>query len=131
MLRKLSMDKDQTIAAILRLPQEYRERGDVTFGALLKETGYADAYSSISVRDLRESLARNPNFVSEWETWSDDKRYHPAWYFRVLDDSTSEIGLVDLGVPGCITNRRQFNDPIDACAEFIKIEIEDYRREYC
>jgi hypothetical protein len=123
------VDKNETIAAILRLPQEFRRRGDITFGALLKETGYPDIHREISVSDLRESLTRNPEFISEWETWSCDKRCHPAWYFKTIDD-TSEIGLVDLNVPGTITNRRQFNNIIDGCAEFIKIEIEDYRQNY-
>jgi hypothetical protein len=96
--------------------------------ALLKETGYFELHDQVSVSDIRDALARDPACVQEWMQYVDDLRCPSSWYFDFDDDDNQyEVGFFDIKADPNRSNRVQYDNAIDACAAFVKHEIEDIR----
>ena len=62
----------------------------------------------------------------EWMQYYSDKRTSSGRYIRLNDEELYEIGYFDIKADHD-TNRVQYKDAIDACAAFIKHEIESIR----
>lgn len=98
--------------------------------ALLKETGYFELHDEISVADIREALIRNSACVEEWMQYVDDLRCPSSWYFDFDDDENQyEVGFFDINTDPNRSNRVQYENATDACAAFIKHEIESIRSD--
>jgi hypothetical protein len=96
--------------------------------ALLKETGYFELHDQVSASDIREALTRDPACVQEWMQYVDDLRCPSSWYFDVDDDDNQyEVGFFDIKADPNRSNRVQYENATDACAAYIKHEIESIR----
>ena len=95
---------------------------------LLKETGYFELHDQVSVSDIREALIRDPACVQEWMQYVDDLRCPSSWYFDCDDDKNQyEVGFFDIKADPNRSNRVQYENATDACAAYIKHEIESIR----
>jgi hypothetical protein len=114
-----------TSEEVARIPQVFLQRGDISVYGLLQESGYFERFAAVTAEVLRTVLAREPSLVSDWLTYSENKRADAGWYFR-----QEPIGYV----VGCVahdgsqTRKNTYADRIEACSEYIKAEMEDIRR---
>ena len=119
------MNLDDIAAQIAALARKFRTLANVSISSLLKTTGYLQVYDQISQAEIRAALVRCPECSEEWIQYSEDKRTN-GWYITQDDDGRYEVGYV--AEDGHRNRQRHYNDRIDACASFIKHEIEDIRR---
>ena len=109
---------------IVTIPRKFHTR-DMSVFDLLKETGYCELHDQVLVSDIRKALARDPACVQEWMQYSDDQRCSSSWYFGFDDDEGRyEVGFFDIKADPNSSNRVQYENATDACAAFIKHQIE-------
>lgn len=118
------MNFHKVISEILRIPRNFRLLGNVSVHTLLKESGYIDMHSLVSVGEIRAALVSEPECVGEWLAYSEDKRCKSGWYFTMTETHKYAVGYYPSGKESYTT----YDDPIDACAAFIGKEIEDVRQ---
>jgi hypothetical protein len=111
---------------IVKIPRTLQIRRDMSIVALLKEMGYLELYDQVSVSDIREALTRDPACVQEWMNYSEDQRC-PGWYLRLNEEGLYEVGFFDHNADPHYSHRVQYESAMDACAVFIKQEIEGVR----
>jgi hypothetical protein len=111
---------------IVKIPRTFQIRRDMSIVALLKETGYFELHDQVSVNDIRQALTRDPACVREWMQYSEDQRC-PGWYLSLNDENLYEVGFFSDNAESHYSNRVQYESAMDACAVFIKHEIERVR----
>jgi hypothetical protein len=111
---------------IVTMPRRFHSLGNISIFSLLEETGYFELHDQISEDDIRTALLCCPECVQEWMQYCSDKRTSSGWYIRLNDEELYEIGYFDIKADHD-TNRVQYKNAIDACAAFIKHEIESIR----
>ena len=111
---------------LVKIPRTFQIRRDMSIVALLKEMGYLELYDQVSVSDIREALTRDPACVQEWMNYSEDQRC-PGWYLCLNDEGLYEVGFFDHNTDPHYNHRVQYESAMDACAVFIKQEIETVR----
>lgn len=119
------MDIKNTITHLIYLPKRFDALGNVSIYSLLQDTGYFNSYQHIPESAIREALHNHPECVDEWMCFSEGKRSSAGWYF-CAGEKGYEVGYVSQS--GCCILPTQYSDRIEACAAFIKYEIEDIRR---
>jgi hypothetical protein len=121
----MSVNKTNIVSQIVTLPRRFHILGDVSMFSLVEATGYFALHDQISEADIRAALVRWPECVQDWFQHSEDKRTSSGWYLAEDNESCYETGYVaDARV---FTNRVQYNNAADACAGFIKRELEAMR----
>jgi hypothetical protein len=105
------------IASVCSLPRDFRAVGTKSVVTLLREAGYFDHPTEVSVDAIRAYLATKPELIEDWITYSSDKRT-TGWY--LIDDGT--LGYFPGGP------QSSYEDIVTACAEFIIRELSDIRR---
>ena len=121
------MNQNDMLAQIVTLPQTFHSLGNVSIFALLEATGYFRLHDQISKEDIRAALLRCPECVEGWMQYAEDKRTPSGWYVTLNDEGCYETGYFDIAAVHNRTNRVQYDNAIDACAAFIKQEIESIR----
>jgi hypothetical protein len=111
---------------IVTIPRRMHSEDKSPF-ALLKETGYFELHNEISVSDIRNALARDPARVQEWMQYIDDQRCSSSWYFVLNDEGLYEVGFYDSNTDPARSNQVVYENAMDACAAFIKHQIESIR----
>ncbi len=115
----------EMVAQIITLPRRFHSLGNVSVFSLLQATGYFGLHDQISEDDIREALHRCPECIQEWVQYSEDKRTSSGWYIMENDEGCYEVGYVSEG--GDLQERLVYDNQIDACAAFVKREIENIR----
>lgn len=113
-------------AEIVTIPRKFHTK-DMSIFDLLKETGYFELHNEVSVRDIRDALARDPACVQEWMQYIDDQRCSSSWYFILNDENLYEVGFYDSNTDPARSNQVVYDNATDACAAFIKHQIESIR----
>jgi hypothetical protein len=121
----MNSNKADIAAEIVTIPRRMHSEDKSPF-TLLKETGYFELHDQVSVSDIREALTPDPACVQEWMQYCSDKRTSSGWYIRLNDEQLYEIGYFDIKADHD-THRVQYESAVDACAAFIKHEIESIR----
>ena len=107
---------------VIRLPNQFYSIGNVSISSLLKETGYYEHYNSIDASDIRKAIESDIDCIDQWITWSENKRTSSGWYFKRVSEGKCIVGHY----PN--TNElMEYADAQEACATFIKLELEDIR----
>jgi len=106
---------------IAMLPRSFNQSGTKSMKTLLSETGYSEVKELLSVSEIKESLRTNPECVSEWLQYSEDKRVESGWYFR---QTSGGCTVGKRARNGRHVSEQSFPDALDACAVFIKQEVE-------
>src|SRR6185312_2755625 len=118
------VNQNDMLAQIVSLPRTSHRLGNVSVFDLLQATGYFKLHNQISEDDIRAALVHCPECVQEWMQYAEDKRTSSGWYFTLNDEGLYETGHFDIKSVPNHTNRVQYENAIDACAAFIKHEIE-------
>lgn len=111
--------------AIVRLPRTLRAGGDVSMYELATRAGYFEHYDRIGEAVIKQRLRGAPELVDEWLAYSEDKRVGRGWYFRIVPDGGYEIGYY--GSVAGQHSSRVYADRFEACARFVKQELEALR----
>lgn len=117
------MDSSTIAAKLILLPRKFTESGNKSLYTLLKETGYRELKTQVAVQDIREALAVDPECATEWMQYSEDKRCSAGWYFKQEAPKKFVVGYLDDGTSS--ESLGQYTDSLDACAAFIKNEIDN------
>ena len=107
------------IEILLKIHEQYNK----SQYQIIIETKYIDYYNKINIENIKNALLRNDKLIQHWYNYSSDKRTCNG-YFLSENNYIYEIGY--------IKNRKYeiintFSSKLDACANFIKIELEDFR----
>jgi hypothetical protein len=114
------MQTNDVIAAIARMPREFRRRQDVSMLALLKESGCVGNSRDITIAALRAHFATHADDLNGWVLNSYDNRSSPAWY--VAEPSRPDDKWVVGHQPG--GQRQYFDSAAEACAVYVKRWLE-------
>jgi len=120
------MEMNEVFQTLVQFPRYFYAGRSRSFIDVYNDTKYFELHESITVPRLYEALKQDPKCVEEWALRSGDKRTTTGWYFNIEADA-SEIGFWD---GHGIVKKQRFDDRFEACAEFIKKELEDVRNWY-
>lgn len=111
------------VEEIVFLPKKFENSNNSMF-SLLQETGYFESYELVNEENISKQLLQNKDCVNSWLKHSEDKRAISTWYFRLKENKKYEVGYfpAETGM-----YPKEYADPIEACAVFIKGEIEEIR----
>ena len=108
------------IFKLINLAKEFSQKHTVSIYELLQKTSYLKVADQISEQDLYKGLAIHPDFISDWLEYSEDKRTDDGWYFKLSDRNKYLVGSVnESGI-----TETEYNDKIEACAVFVKKELD-------
>jgi hypothetical protein len=111
---------DEVVSEVVNITKKFSLRDDVSIYQLLKDSGYFENYFDISIYRIKKELEFHPELVQFWINYSEDKRTSGGWYFK-KDNNTFKVGNL------IKKSEMLFIDSADACAVFIKNEIEEIR----
>ena len=117
------MDKEKMLDNIVFLPRQFNTDRNISVYNLLKRSGYFDFANDISTNDIKNAINKRPDVVEDWLNWSENKRVSQGWFFK----NDSEKYIVDYFPYKTNVKRSAISDAYEACAIFIKNEIEDIR----
>ena len=121
------METEKIISDVINMPAKYNELGNITYYSLLRNAGYFEVHDQINEDKILEQLIKHPEWVKQWIQYSEDKRTASGWYF--LQDTDGKY-IVEYYPPQQKFKTLKFFDIKEACAVFIKIEIERERTLY-
>ncbi len=105
------------------MPAEFHRRGDVSIVTLVAESGYKYIDGLLAAEQIKQHLTAHPRLVDDWAAYSRDKRSSNGWYFE--DGDSPSIGYYDATAGR--SHKQMFPDRLEACAEFIRHELEAIR----
>lgn len=120
------MEMSNVVAGLIFIPRKHQHLGNVSMYNLLKETDYFKAHDQITEASIHEELSKHPECIDEWMRYSEDKRTSSGWYFKQEDEGTYIVGYFADEKGKSI--KLKFTDRIEACAAFIKRELESIRQ---
>ena len=118
------MKIEQIIDEIIKLPINFHAKGNKSIYSQLKETGYFEEYDNIDEEKILDELRKQASFTDNWFDWSADKRTN-GYYFKQNEKGKYCVGFYPLNSNN---NEIEFVSILDACAFFIKHEIEEIRK---
>lgn len=121
----VSPDTRAIAEAVARMPRTSLSRRDVSTYAILEQSGYFERHADVTPELLAEILASDASLVDDWLAFSENKRTSSGWYFCQAATGFT-VGLVNDA--GSRVDEHTYRDRIEACAEFIKKEVEDMRQ---
>lgn len=119
------MNANNIAKEIIRLPETYYALGNISIYSLLKKTGYFEVYNQLDEIIILQEIINNPHCINQWLEWSNNKRTTPGWYFKKIKSTEHIVGYFNLVNN---SNLRKYSNSNEACAAFIKREIEEIRK---
>jgi hypothetical protein len=118
------MLKPGIIKDVIFFPQNFHARGNISAYSLLMESGYFQFHNEVTEQDILQALGEHPECLNQWQTWSDNKRAGSGWYFAKEGNGKFVVDFF----PSLKNIRpKEYENIAEACAAFIKLEIEDIR----
>lgn len=121
-----SRNAEDVAAEIVRIPRRLSADGNISFHDLVRQSSYLMHADTITEALIREQLQSTPDAVNGWLSYSEDRRVTSGWYFRATPDDQFEVGYYGRDQPN--RPRLLYKDPLDACAAFIRRELQGFRR---
>jgi hypothetical protein len=113
------------VTRICEFVRRFRSGGQLTQRQIYEETGYGSWYDEVSQEDIEAAVARDLTLVDEWLSFSEDKRWTPAWGLAKRGRRDWVVFHVPEG--GGSGYEIRFASPVPACALMIRMEMEDLR----
>ena len=111
------------IIKIISIPHDFYTLGDISIYKLLENTGYLKIQGQINESDIMKELNNYPHVVNDWLSWSENKRVNSGWYFKAIENGY----LVGYYSRNKTEESQIYSDVVQACASFIRHEIESVR----
>jgi hypothetical protein len=117
------MKLQNIVYEILKIPETLNKLHNLSVYQLLVSSGYFENYELITELNISQELYKDNSFVDFWFDLSDSKRTFSGWHIS-RDKDKYTIAFY----PSEENNLTyEFENSIDACARFIKLEIEEIR----
>lgn len=89
---------------------------------LVRNTGFGHSSDEVTIERLMDCLAKHPEWLNAWLTYSQDRRSSPGWYIQGRDATAFRVGYYEgpSSRPPAI-----FEDKVRACAEYVRAEVLD------
>lgn len=117
-----SQEMSDLISKICSIPKDFHTYQNKSIFQLFTESGYLEQPKSVTKEKLMEHLASNPDLIQNWENYSSDKHYFPAWYFLQKDS----VWIVGYSSVPSQERKQTFTSAVEACAEFILHELDQW-----
>jgi hypothetical protein len=113
---------EETLLLVCSLAHDYYTK-NMSPHSLLVASGYREHRGVITVEMIKTHVSKNPKLIRDWLSYSEDKRGGSKWFLGI--DSASGSFTVG-GFPHFDPekNRKTFSDAPEACAVFIKHELD-------
>ncbi len=115
------MHLNEIIFNVVSITEIFASRNDISVYQLLKDSGYFEKFSAISIKKIKKELKSHPELIQFWLNYSEDKRTSGGWYLK-KDNNDFFVGNL------LKKSEKHFQNEVDACALFIKREIEEIRK---
>jgi hypothetical protein len=120
------MDIKKITRKVIGLPNRfYAPNNEQSIYFLLQETGYFGAHDKVNEYAIREILSEHIEYAKQWLEWSENKRSSSGWYFMQNEQRKYVVGHYPEQEN---FKENEYSEIKEACAAFIKREIEDIRR---
>lgn len=110
------------VGKVCSIPSDQNKRGDVSVVYLLEESGYDSVREAVTVPLIQRHLQAHPHLMDVWADYSADQRCSGGWFF---DHRHSTTGYYTSRAGQ--SHEQVFSNRSQACAEFIKHELESWR----
>ena len=118
------MQPDDTIKTIISIPDQLKRLGSISVYKLLENIGYFKEFDKISEKNIYEFLLNDSDYSDKWLIYSEDKRTDSGYYFKQDIDGSYVVGYFS---DNKYANVQKYKNKLEACAAFIKKEIEEIR----
>ena len=118
------MEHERVIAAVCRLPVDFRSVGDKSMLDLFQASGAGAVLDSITPEALAAHLRRHPELIEAWRGDSDDRRTPSGPYLRA-PRRAGRPWIVGWHPEG---TRLTYPDGPTACAAFILARLHEFAR---
>jgi hypothetical protein len=108
---------------IINIPKKFKT-ANASIHSLLKYSGYFETHDLVTAEAIREALLEHPDYVDDWIQYSEDKRCSSGWFFRQKGPGY-EVGF--FSSKDGYSQSTMYSDRLEACAAFIKKEMEEIR----
>jgi hypothetical protein len=110
------------IMEVLRIPLYTQGRGGISLVDALRRTDYVAVRKEFTAGDLVPLLKANPELVTEWTGFSENKRCDGWWVIK----ESCEVGWLGVRRRGLVRKKTlRFETLEEAVAEFIVRELDD------
>lgn len=114
------------IKKIISLPVDFNKiANSKSIYSLLRETGYYEIYNKVTEGVIELELINRTQYIAPWLIWSENKRSSKGWYF--FKNENNKFVVAYLGPDEKNESNTEFDHAVEACAQYIKKEIEDIR----
>ena len=115
---------DSPATRICEFARRYRSERERTPHQLYEATGYSASFSHITQQDIEAVVAHDGALVGDWLSFTEDKRWTPAWGLHKRGDMWVVFHIRE----GAVRSYEvAFDSSIPACALMIRMEMEDFR----
>ena len=106
------------------LPETFYKVMNKSMHTLLLESGYFNYNDKVTVELINKELQKHPDCVDQWLQYSEDKRTSNGWYIY-----KNEKGVYVVAYMGELSERSklEFVNVVEACAHYMKLELEMIR----
>ena len=121
------MRSSETINKIILLPKMFTDLGNISIYELLKQSGYFQNFNQITEKDIFNELSHQPERIKEWILYSENKRSDSGYFIEQKEKDSYIVGYFSL--KGGRRDQTEYHKGNEACAAFIKHEIEEIRNQ--
>lgn len=114
------MQTSDIVSEVVDITRKLTLRGNVLICKLIKDSEYFKKYIFISIEKIKKEQKYHPGLIQFWLNYSEDQRTSNGWYLK-KDKNVFIVGKLSK------ISEKQFLNDVDACALFIKNEIEEIR----
>jgi hypothetical protein len=118
------MDTNDTVFKVICLARDFAASTKDSFFTMLKNTGYFEKYAEVTEEVIFQALLKNPGFIEDWLSFSENKRVESGAYFFLSSSGKYVAGVINSDGSD---KKKECLDGSSACAIFIKREIESVR----
>jgi hypothetical protein len=111
---------EEVIKKIIQIPLKTKENKNLSLYQIFNDTNYGKYSKNINIENIKKVLLENNFLIDHWFNYSSDKRTKNGYFLREEND-IYEIGYLNNNEIEII---RTYNSELEACANFIKSELE-------
>ena len=117
------MNKAETLRRICEFAKAYSAERIKTPLQLFAETGYQANRTAITDEEIEKEIEKNPQLLSEWLAFTEDKRWTPSWG---ISKNKKEYVVFHVSTNGKVDQNFRFESGASACALMVRKEMEGF-----
>jgi len=118
--------REECVIQICEFARRHRSERERTPQQLYDATDYSVHHAEITQNDIEQVIQADSSLIRDWISFTDDKRWTPAWGLGKRDDKTWLVFYMLRS--GKFGYEITFASAVPACALMIRMEMEEFRR---